>query len=86
MGIEKMFAYVELMRTGMQVRNVREWLGLSCQEFAEETGNLVEDVIRVESGRMLASDAFLAKICRKYHGLSMTNFTDYAPIDWESVY
>ena len=80
------WSMIDLMMTGTKVRNVREWLGLSCKEFAEETGNNVYELIRVEQGRQIASDAFLARICRRYHGLKMEHFTENAPIDWEAVY
>lgn len=86
LNIDRMYAMIELVRVGSKVRSVREWLGLSCKEFAEEIGVSPKEVIRVESGQQFASDAFLAKICRKYHGLTIAKFIEDAPIDWCEVF
>jgi len=76
---------VESWRIGKIIRDIRLWTNCTQAELGRKIGKSQSEVSKLELGRMEANIHDIEKICSKFDGLTVENFTENKPINWMSI-
>lgn len=77
---------VPTWKIGKKIRDVRLWTNCTQAELGKKIGLSQSELSRIELGKDEADVKTIERICSKFYGLTVENFTEDKPIEWNKVY